>query len=173
MKLKNIEKYEGIYNISNTGIVGSIKRLRALKFDNSSGYSRVILQKNKTKERFLVHRLVDLHFVDGYFNGAIVNHIDGNKLNNHYSNLEWCNQSHNILEAVHNTKTRDTATKDIQKNNKSGYIGVRKQDDVFCVQIRHRKKTIHTKYGFKTALEAAKHRDKYLNDNNLQHRRSL
>ena len=173
MRLLDIENYENIYNISDTGIVGSVKRNRALKFDVTSGYARVILQKNKSKERFLVHRLVALHFVDGYFYGAIVNHIDGNSLNNHYSNLEWCNQSHNILEAVHNTKTRDTATKNIQKNNKSGYIGVRKQDEVYCIQIRHKKKTIHTKYGFKTALDGAKYRDKYLNDNNLPHTRSL
>lgn len=173
MKLKDIKGYQGIYGVSNTGIVYSIKRQRVLRFDKSSGYSRVVLQKNKTKKRFLVHRLVALHFVDGYFEEAIVNHIDGNKLNNHYSNLEWCNQSHNLLESIHNTKTRDTATKCIQKNNKSGYTGVRKQDNVYCVQIRHKGKTIHTKYGFKTAYEGAKYRDKYLENNSLPHTRSL
>ena len=173
MKFKDIKGFEEIYSVSVDGKIYSKRLNKQLNVDATSGYERVILQKNKHKERWLVHRLVALHFVDGYFDGAIVNHIDGNSFNNHFSNLEWCNQSHNLLEAINNTKTRDTATKSIQKNNKSGYIGVRKQDNIYCVQIRHKSKTIHTKYGFKTALDAAKYRDKYLDDNDLPHTRSL
>lgn len=170
---KNIKGFEKLYSVSSDGKVYSKRFSKVLKVDATSGYERVILQKDKYKERWLVHRLVALHFVEGYFDGAIVNHIDGNTLNNNFDNLEWCNQSHNILEAVHNTKTRDTATKSMQQNNKSGYIGVRKQNDVYCIQIRYKGRTIHTKYGFKTALDGAKYRDKYLDENNLPHTRSL
>lgn len=53
------------------GVVIGFKNNRQLKIDTSSGYSRVILQNNGKKERFLVHRLVAIHFVDGYFDGAV------------------------------------------------------------------------------------------------------
>ena len=93
---KDIKGYEGLYRISNKGFVIGFKNNRQLKIDTSSGYSRVILQNNGKKERFLVHRLVAIHFIDGYFDGAVVNHIDGNKNNNHYTNLEYVTRSENI-----------------------------------------------------------------------------
>lgn len=169
---KDIKGYEGLYKISNKGVVIGFKNNRQLKIDTSSGYSRVILQNNGKKERFLVHRLVAIHFVDGYFDGAVVNHIDGNKNNNNYTNLEWCTQRSNLQHSL-DTNLRINAIKSKQKNNKSGYIGVRKQDNVYAVQIRYKGKTIHTKYGFKTAYDGAVHRDKYLDYNNLPHTRSL
>lgn len=173
MIAKKIKGYEKLYTIDYNGNIKSIKKDIFLKADISSGYKRVILQNKGKKERYLVHRLVAMHYCNGYFDGAIVNHIDGNKQNNHYTNLEWCNQSHNILQSINNTKTRDIATKHKQKNNSSGYIGVIKKDDIYLIQIRYKGKTIYTKYGFKTAIECAKHRDEYLKENNLPHRRNF
>ena len=47
-----------------------------------------------------IHRLVALHYVDNPNNYEYVNHIDGNKLNNHYTNLEWCTKSYNAIHAI-------------------------------------------------------------------------
>ena len=51
------------------------------------------------KKRFFVHRLVALHFCEGYQDSLVVNHIDGNKLNNKAENLEWVTRSENDLHA--------------------------------------------------------------------------
>ena len=55
------------------------------------------------------HRLVATCFVDGYFEGAVVNHKDGNTLNNHYTNLEWTTQRNNIIDG--NNRNGQTFTK--------------------------------------------------------------
>lgn len=47
----------------------------------------------------MVHRLVAKYFVPGYFDGAVVNHKDGNNRNNHASNLEWVTQRDNIHQS--------------------------------------------------------------------------
>lgn len=54
--------------------------------------------KNGYRHSVKVHRLVAMAFVNNPIGFNEVNHIDGNKLNNHFSNLEWCNRSHNIRE---------------------------------------------------------------------------
>ena len=96
---KDIEGYEGYYQISNFGNVKNVKTNKSLVGDiNNAGYKRVILYKPK-KKRFLIHRLVALNFCDGYSNGLVVNHKDGNKLNNYYKNLEWVTRSENDLHA--------------------------------------------------------------------------
>lgn len=58
-------------------------------------YRRVLPQVNGVVYRFYIHRLVAEHFVPGRFEGATVNHIDGDKDNNCASNLEWVTRSEN------------------------------------------------------------------------------
>lgn len=78
------------YLISNTGKVFN-KKLRKDK----DGYLTVSLYKNNKETNCKVHRLVGTYFVDGYFEGAIINHKDENKSNNNYWNLEWCTVEYN------------------------------------------------------------------------------
>lgn len=66
------------------------------------GYNSVSLRHNGRQEQKLIHRLVAENFIpieDGKFQ---VNHIDGNKLNNDVSNLEWVSPKENMVHAVEN-----------------------------------------------------------------------
>lgn len=62
--------------------------------NNGNGYLRIYIPK--TKERFLLHRLVATAYIPNPENKPQVNHIDGNKHNNSASNLEWCTGKENI-----------------------------------------------------------------------------
>lgn len=96
------EKYE----ISNYGRIKThylSKEGRLMKtFSDRLGYKRTQLSINNKNKSFLVHRLVALMFVPNPFMYNEINHIDGNKQNNYYENLEWCTHSHNMRHAVEN-----------------------------------------------------------------------
>ena len=111
---KTIEGYEGLYEVSNTGLVKSVRRKvwtrnnvshyqrtcveRILKpCTNMFGYDTVVLCKNNKHAKFSVHRLVAKAFVPGYFDGAQVNHKDENKRNNVSDNLEWVTPQENTI----------------------------------------------------------------------------
>lgn len=103
---KNINGYEH-YQVSNLGNVRSLNRtvvningvksklkgklLKPQKYSN--GYLFVKLGRG---ESYLVHRLVASAFIINADDFSQVNHIDGDKSNNKYSNLEWvsCSQNH-------------------------------------------------------------------------------
>jgi hypothetical protein len=74
---------------------GQVKGIRGnLLSLSKEKYSRVMLQT--TRKKYLVHRLVALAFIPNPNNLPQVNHKDGNKRNNHASNLEWCDAFHNM-----------------------------------------------------------------------------
>src|SRR5574343_645792 len=93
--------YKG-YKVYENGYVFSDKiKPRLLKVDISKNKCvRVTLSYNGKIERWLVHRLVMFLFVGR--SNLSVNHIDGNRLNNHLSNLEYCTLSENIKHAYRN-----------------------------------------------------------------------
>ncbi|NFE13145.1 hypothetical protein FDB55_06915 [Clostridium botulinum] len=133
--------YEGLYAISNYGRVKSfigwdgkkyIKRERILapyKEQTNINYCRSVVKlfKNKTKKDFKVHRLVAEAFITNPNNYKVVNHIDGNPLNNRVDNLEWCSQKMNVAHAinhelnVHRINTIDRTTMVELLNNKFNY----------------------------------------------------
>lgn len=106
---KDIPGYESLYKINNIGIVKSLERfvnnghkdiLKKEKIrknhKNKDGYLFIRLSKNGITKGYSVHRLVAQAFIPNPNNYPEINHIDGNKLNNAISNLEWCNRTKNV-----------------------------------------------------------------------------
>lgn len=78
---------------------------------NSDGYLTVKLSKDGKDVRIATHILVAKAFVKGYFDGAEVNHLDCDRTNNYFENLEWLTHYENILYAIkmgnHVCKSKD------------------------------------------------------------------
>lgn len=99
---KPITGYERLYEVSDHGRIRNIRtgRVKANELDKN-GYERIQLCRgNRDHKKYFVHRLVALAFVDGYFEGAQVNHIDMNRSNNTALNLEWVTNSQNQKHAI-------------------------------------------------------------------------
>lgn len=109
---KDIEGYDGAYQVSNLGRVKSVARLttRPCQYGvreyripekvlrqrmGTSGYLCVNLHHDGKQVTEMIHRLVALHFCKGYADGMTVNHIDEVKTNNRADNLEWVTQKEN------------------------------------------------------------------------------
>jgi len=107
---KDIEGYEGLYQVSCNGEIKSLSReiiynngkvihlkeriLKPLKINN---YLAVDLHdSNKNHKRFYIHRLVASAFIDNPDNLPEVNHKDENPFNNSVDNLEWCTHTYNL-----------------------------------------------------------------------------
>ena len=108
---KDIEGYEGLYQVSNLGNVRALKfyhsrnNIHLLKPTvNKYGYCVVGLHKDKKVKQYRVHRLVAIAFLPNPDNLPYVNHIDCDKTNNSLTNLEWCTQSENVKHGYDNNR---------------------------------------------------------------------
>ena len=74
------------------------------QYNNGIGHIACKLKNYETKVRkqFYIHRLVAIHFIENDNNLSDVNHIDGNKENNNYLNLEWLSRKQNMQHAFDN-----------------------------------------------------------------------
>lgn len=102
---KDINGYNGLYQISNLGRVKSLNKSIIKKLQtNEKGYLKVTLANNKKRKTYFVHRLVALHFIPNINNLPQINHKNENKCDNRVENLEWCDNRYNCNYGVHNTK---------------------------------------------------------------------
>lgn len=122
---KDIEGYEGMYQIGSCGDVKALPRTiinkngatqnypgRLLKVETTSdGRRRVTLCKDNKTRRFLVHRLMGVAFIPNPGNKPHINHIDNNPLNNVIHNLEWCTHSENMIHAQKQNRLHTSQSK--------------------------------------------------------------
>lgn len=108
---KDIEGYEGLYQVSN---LGRVKRSKGkymkserilMLFINTPGYLQVMLCKNNKCKKFTVHRLVANAFIPNPENKPQVNHIDEDKTNIKVSNLEWVTAKENVNHGTRNERS--------------------------------------------------------------------
>lgn len=111
---KDVEGYEGVYQISSFGNLKSLPRVRygknrsivpvsgrVMKQKTSRcGYKVVHLRRDEKSDHPSIHRLVAIAFISNPYNKETVNHIDGNKANNNVKNLEWATHSEQMNHAV-------------------------------------------------------------------------
>ena len=114
---KDIEGYEGRYQISNLGNVKSlnyrktgIERLLTPKI-NKSGYKWVELSNGKATKPLLIHRLVAMAFLSNPNDYPEINHKDENPLNCEVNNLEWCTHLYNVRYSSEKHKGRKKSIK--------------------------------------------------------------
>ena len=137
---KDIEGYDGFYQISNYGRVKSVERTitymttnqsgiefetskycpeKILKTASLRGYQIVSLRRNSKSKTYQVHRLVAEYFIPNPNNYPTVNHKDENKANNRVDNLEWCTVEYNS-----NYGTRNQRIAEKLKENENFYIPI-------------------------------------------------
>jgi DNA-binding transcriptional regulator YiaG len=105
---KDIQGYEGLYQISNLGRVKSLPKKTPgtnttktsyLKHCFRCGYQYVSLSNNGKSQKQMIHRLLAIHFIENPDQKKCVNHKNGIRSDFSLENLEWCNQSENELHA--------------------------------------------------------------------------
>lgn len=103
---RDINGYDGKYEISNKGRIKSLKgsrgqnRKKYLKPSiNTAGYLRVDLSINGKRRKFYVHRLVGIAFINNKNNKPCINHKNGIKSINWSTNLEWVTYQENSIHS--------------------------------------------------------------------------
>ena len=136
-----IAEFDGEYEVSNLGRVRSMKRYYGMvgrimpQTIQRKGYYAVTFWMNNKAYCRKVHRLVIEAFTPNPDSLPCINHIDGNKLNNHVSNLEWCTYQANMQHAVrtgltHPHQWTDEERKQISERNKHQTISIERREKI-------------------------------------------
>lgn len=102
---KKLEGFDFDYFITKDGKIWASNKLHGdggfMRQCDFKGYKTVGLYKDGKQITCRVHRLVAQTFIPNPENKPYINHIDGNRANNHVDNLEWCTQKENVYHAIH------------------------------------------------------------------------
>lgn len=121
------------YSISSEGRVRNNETNKIKSMDaTSDGYHKVDLYSNGKRTSVRVHRLVAEAFIPNPNKLPQINHIDGNKENNNVKNLEWVNNSQNMIHAYRTGLVIPHPTYGMRghKNPNGGRKGI----PIFCVE---------------------------------------
>lgn len=136
---KDIQGFEGKYQVSNMGRVRSLdmtvhnpgrncdyfqKGRILVPYQERNGYLRVTLINGdrSTKQKISIHRIVAIAFVCGYAEGLEVNHIDEVRTNNRADNLEWVTPRENINHGGHNKRQSITKSRRVVQYDMDGRV---------------------------------------------------
>lgn len=140
---KDIEGYEGLYQINNFGVIKSLNRFvnhghSEKQFVSecilkpriyNTGYYYIVLSKNGKKKNFSVHGLVAKYFIENKENKECVNHKNGIKTDYSIENLEWSTISENRLHAFRTGLQKPHSLKSVMAYKKNGDL-VGKYDSI-------------------------------------------
>lgn len=85
------------YGVSISGLIINYRSGNITKgYPSGAGYLQFAFVKKKERKAFKVHYIVASVFIENPNSYNEINHKDGNKHNNHYTNLEWCSRSQNV-----------------------------------------------------------------------------
>ena len=134
---KDIKGYEGLYQISNLGRIKSLNYNRTGKEKllkqniNSNNYCKITLSKNNVRKNYCTHVLVAKTFIENPNRLPCINHIDGNKQNNHIDNLEWVTYKQNTEHAYKHNLMKHFKVKVIQYD-KNMNVNTSKMNIIKC-----------------------------------------
>ena len=117
------------YIVYEDGRIWSELRSLFLKFSiKKNGYAQYILMDSGKRISMTGHRVVAETFLQNPNNYNQVNHIDGNKLNNNVSNLEWCTQTENTNHAYKTGLAKGKKGKIGSNGEKNGNVKLTEQN---------------------------------------------
>lgn len=180
---KPVVGFETNYIVSKSGVVVStgayIKSRKGKQVSQhpttTSTYLYVKLWKEGKMYNRSVHRLVALAFIPNPDDLPVVNHIDGDKTNNHVNNLEWCSHSdnhrHAFANGLRNADSQAARFLGTKQGTASRYYNV-SWDSTRCRwkgSVKHRGKVLGQRR-FKTEVEAAEYVNQLLDEHALHDR---
>ena len=95
-----INGVETKYTCDETGVIYSHFGKPMYFSTNKKGYYFLGLTVDKKRTSYSVHRIIATAHIPNPNNFPVVNHKDGNRKNNHVSNLEWCTQQRNVEHGI-------------------------------------------------------------------------
>ena len=118
--MEAIPNTNDMYYVSSHGRVYSKRRKIFLKSCNNQTYRMILVSINKQRKAYKIHRLVAEAFIPKVSSDRhYVNHIDGDKTNNHVSNLEWVtheeNMEHAFTKGLHSNPKRPILCVELNK----------------------------------------------------------
>ena len=131
---KDVDGYQGHYQVSNLGRVRSLTRTikgrwglqieqgQIMSPVERNGYLRVCLKKDGKGRNFPIHRLVAIAFIQNPNNLPEVNHINENKKDNRLCNLEWCDRKHNCKYGTRTERLSKKLSKEVLQLTMAGEV---------------------------------------------------